>query len=75
MKLVKRSDDARLFLLGDGVYNILGKATHILPEDKIYACKEDLQARGISAEGVTLPEDFYGTMIKATMVADREYTL
>jgi len=74
MKMIARSDDAILFLLGDGVYNILRKAAGILPAEKIFVCVEDLQARGINANDVTIQEDFYGRMVEATMAEDHAYT-
>ncbi len=74
IKLIARTEDATLFLLGDGVYNILGKAIHMLSADKIFACKEDLLARGIDVKGVAIAEDFYGRLVEATMAADRAYS-
>lgn len=63
LELAERSDDAKLFLLGDGVYSALGKAIQILPADKVYACKEDLLDRDISAKDVSVLGNFYGRII------------
>ena len=48
LKLAVRAGKARLYLAGDGVYHLLGGIEQ-LPECEIYACKEDLEARGIKA--------------------------
>ena len=47
-RIGKRGNTARLYLAGDGVYHLLGEN---IPACKVYACKEDLEARGIKAEG------------------------
>jgi tRNA 2-thiouridine synthesizing protein B len=74
LKLIERSSDAKLYLIGDGVYNILGKAVHLLPADKIYACQEDMLARGVVPRDVTVPDEFYELMVKAVMDADHAYS-
>ncbi len=67
-KLLEASEDARLYLFGDGVYNLLGEIASILSEDRIYACREDMDARGVVAkEKIAVPEDFYGAMVEDVM--------
>ncbi|MCQ1534439.1 hypothetical protein FTO70_01745 [Methanosarcina sp. KYL-1] len=51
LKLAARSGNARLYLAGDGVYHLL-TGTANLPGGQVYACKEDMEARGIMA-GIT----------------------
>ena len=75
LKLAARSGNARLYLAGDGVYHLL-TGIEELPECKVYACKEDLEARAIRAgEKVTVPDDFYADFIEDIMEHCRhEYT-
>ena len=76
MQLVARSVDAVVYLAGDGVYNLLGQAEageagqggQDLATLRILACREDLEARGISAEGkATVPADFYECLVDDMM--------
>jgi tRNA 2-thiouridine synthesizing protein B len=55
------SENAALYLAGDGVYNLLEAAfPGRSPKKRVLACKEDLEARGVQAgEGVIVPENFY----------------
>lgn len=72
LQLIKRSENAVLYLAGDGVYNLPGKALEALPRDRILACREDLQARGVQAEGKTIvPVDFYEKLVKDIMYKSR----
>ena len=75
LKLAARSGNARLYLAGDGVYHLL-TGIEEQPEFRIYACKEDLEARAIMAgEKVTVPDDFYSDFIEDIMEHCRhEYT-
>lgn len=75
LKLAARSGKARLYLAGDGVYHLLGGIEE-LPECEVYACKEDLEARAITAGNkVTVPDDFYSDFIEDIMEHCRhEYT-
>jgi len=72
-KLLAQSDNAVLYLAGDGVYNLLGGSIEALgaytsPRKRIIACKEDMEARGIpSNEKVTVPSDFFGQMVEEMM--------
>ena len=74
------SDDAVVYLAGDGVYNLLGQEeagescqagqalASALPGHRIIACREDLEARGVSAEGkATVPVDFYECLVDEMM--------
>ncbi len=68
LKIVSRTGNFRLYLAGDGVYHLLTGIEERLPECKVYACKEDLEARAITAgEKVTVPDDFYATLIHDIM--------
>ena len=75
LKLAARSGNVRLYLAGDGVYHLL-TGIEELPECKVYACKEDMEARAIRAgEKVTVPDDFYAVLIEDVMEHCRhEYT-
>lgn len=78
------SADVMVYLAGDGVYNLVGREGHecagqagsrqgktlpaLLPGDRIIACREDLLARGISAEGnATVPANFYELLVNDMM--------
>ena len=75
LKLASRSGNVRLYLSGDGVYHLLTGIDE-LPKCKVYACKEDLEARAITAgDNVTVPDDFYAAFIEDIMEHCRhEYT-
>ena len=67
-KLLEVSNDARIYLFGDGVYTLLGEIDSILSGDRIYACKEDMDARGVIAGNkIIIPEDFYVVMTEDIM--------
>jgi sulfur relay protein TusB/DsrH len=86
------SVDAMVYLAGDGVYNLLGQDEsdctgravnqvgktlwELLPRDKIMACREDLAARGVSADGkATVPANFYEKLVDDMMEeGSRVYT-
>jgi tRNA 2-thiouridine synthesizing protein B len=63
LRLMKRTKDAVLYLAGDGVFNLLGDSLEVLaalPPDRIYACREDMEARGVKCRGMaTVLADFY----------------
>jgi sulfur relay protein TusB/DsrH len=78
------SVDTLVYLAGDGVYNLLGQngpyctgqaanrmdktLSALLPRDRIMACREDLMARGVSADGkATVPDDFYEKLVDDMM--------
>jgi tRNA 2-thiouridine synthesizing protein B len=81
LRLLASSVDAVVYLAGDGVYNLLGlgeeageafRASQVpasaLSRHKILACLEDLDARGVSADGkATVPADFYGCLVDDMM--------
>ncbi len=76
LKMVEASGDAALYLFGDGVYNVLGEIIHILSPEKVYACREDLDARGLPpGDEVTVPEEFYGSMVREILErSDKVYS-
>jgi len=95
LRLAASSQDAVVYLAGDGVYNLLrqdeaGKVNHngeavqatghpcqkdgfqalaaTLQKHRIFACLEDLEARGVHADGkATIPADFYGSLVNEMM--------
>jgi tRNA 2-thiouridine synthesizing protein B len=75
--LMEHSEDATLYLAGDGVYNLLQfDCLQIRPKTRILACKDDLEARGVSVrEDVIVPENFYQLLVEE-MISDgsRIYT-
>jgi tRNA 2-thiouridine synthesizing protein B len=67
LNLAVRSENARRYLAGDGVYHLLAGIEE-LPGCKVYACQEDLEARAIkSREKVTVPDNFYTTLMEDVM--------
>ena len=80
LRLMASSVDAIVYLAGDGVYNLLGQGeagwasqagqdlVTLVARNRIIACREDLEARGISAEGkATVPVDFYESLVDDMM--------
>jgi tRNA 2-thiouridine synthesizing protein B len=76
LQLIMLSENAVLYLSGDGVYNLLGDALRALPGEQIFACKEDLEARGVQPEVMAaIPDDFYERLVKDIMLnGNRIYT-
>ena len=71
-KMIGRSENAILYLMGDGVYNLMSKSLEILPKEKIFACKEDMDARGIQAkEKVTILVYFHEHFVEDIMGLSR----
>jgi sulfur relay protein TusB/DsrH len=66
LRLMEHSEDATLYLAGDGVYNLLQFASQeIRPNVRILACGDDIEARGIPATGnVIVPENFYQLLVE-----------
>lgn len=68
LRLVAGSENAVLYLAGDGVYGLLEKALETLPKERVLACKEDLEARGVQADDkATLLANFYERLVKDVM--------
>jgi len=64
--LMERSETAVLYLAGDGVYSLLDPAfLETLPQVRILACREDLEARGVppGARAAVL-ESFYELLVE-----------
>lgn len=75
LQLVTRSENAALYLAGDGVYNLLEKGLEALLCDRVLACKEDLEARGVqTGDKTTILDDFYERLVKDMMQARKIYT-
>lgn len=67
LKLAARSGNAKLYLLGDGVYNLLS-CIQKLPRCTVYACQEDLEARAINGkEKVIVLDNFYSVLVEDMM--------
>jgi tRNA 2-thiouridine synthesizing protein B len=75
IKLVERSKNAVLYLAGDGVFNLLDPSIGALPPDRIYACKEDMDARGVQPEDTAISlVEFYEQLVEDMMVrSDKVY--
>jgi tRNA 2-thiouridine synthesizing protein B len=72
-KLQEASEDARIYIFGAGVYNLLGDTIGIPSEIRIYACKEDMDARGVIAgDKTTILDDFYVAMIEDIMESNNQ---
>jgi tRNA 2-thiouridine synthesizing protein B len=74
-RLIEQSKNAVLYLAGDGIYNLMSCSIEVLPKHSIFACKEDMDARGVQSEdAVILFDDFYEQMVKDMMLwSDRVY--
>ncbi len=67
-KLIRRSQDARVYLAGDGVYCLQSDILDVLPHERVFACIEDVEARGIPRkEGVNVHGDFYEKLVEDMM--------
>lgn len=83
-KLIARSPDAIIYLAGDAVYCLLDRGESpakdadanpgaVLLQQRTFACKEDLQARGISFDGngkAIVLDDFYERLVEDIMKDD-----
>jgi tRNA 2-thiouridine synthesizing protein B len=82
LRLLAKSQDVVVYLAGDGVYNLLGQyetgagetcpegqaLAALVPRHKILACREDLEARGVSADGkAAVPAEFYESLVDDMM--------
>lgn len=76
LQLMARSEDAVLYLAGDGVYNLVDDALEALAGERIYACREDLEARGVQpGVAAATPSDFYERLVEDMMSdGNRIYT-
>lgn len=64
LRLMEHTKDAALYLAADGVFNLLGDSLAALPPSRIYACREDVQARGVkSTGGAIVLDDFYDRLV------------
>ena len=69
IKLAERSKNAVLYLAGDGVFILLDSSVGVLPPDRIYACKEDMDARGVQPENTAISlVEFYEQLVEDMMV-------
>lgn len=75
VKLLERTKNAVLYLAGDGVFNLLNPSIGVLPPDSIYACREDLDARGVQPENTAISlVEFYELLVEDMMVrSDKVY--
>jgi len=76
IKMIENSMNAILYLAGDGVYNLMSSSIEILPMERIFACKEDMDARGIQArKKATVLVGFYKNLVEDVMgSSDKVYT-
>ena len=76
VKMMQNSANAILYLVGDGVYNLMSSSIEILPKESIFACKEDIDARGIKAREMAIVlAEFYEHLVEDVMSSsDRVYT-
>lgn len=69
IQLVERSKNAVLYLAGDGVFNLLNPSVEALPLGVVYACKEDMDARGVQSENTAIAlVEFYEQLVEDMMV-------
>ena len=70
LKLIERSENPVLYIAGDGVYNLISNSIDIPPCDRVYACREDMEARGVpTGDAAILPDDFYEQFMKDIMLS------
>ena len=68
LQLIERSKNAILYLAGDGVYNLLNGTLEAMPKERIFVCKDDVEARGVQPEFITtMPTDFYEKLLEDLM--------
>ena len=74
-KLMESSENAKLYLAGDGVYHLLNMSALPITTEDTMACGEDILARGIPiTEDIVIPDNFYGQFVKDMMEnSDRVY--
>jgi tRNA 2-thiouridine synthesizing protein B len=73
-RLIEQSKNAVLYLAGDGIYNLMNSSVEVLPLHSIFACKEDMDARGVQSEAAVISlDDFYEQLVKDMMLSDRVY--
>ena len=67
-KLIAQSENAVLYLAGDGVYNLFCSAIACIIPGKIFVCREDVEARGVQVEERAIVLiDFYEHMVENIM--------
>jgi tRNA 2-thiouridine synthesizing protein B len=67
-QLIERSKNATLYLVGDGVYSLLGRSIEALPQGSVYACKEDMDARGVQLDETAVSlVNFYEQLVEEMM--------
>lgn len=68
LQLMTRAKNPRLYLAGDGVYNLLSLPGHLSQRQRVVACQEDVLARGLGrGQGTTDGEDFYRELVDAML--------
>ena len=69
IQLVERSNNAVLYLAGDGVFNLLGHSIKDIPAGSVCACKEDMDARGVQSEDTAISiVEFYERLVEDIMM-------
>ena len=67
-KLMERSENAKLYLAGDGVYHLLNMSALPITTEVTVACGEDILARGLPiTDDIVIPDNFYGQLVKDMM--------
>jgi sulfur relay protein TusB/DsrH len=68
IKLIRQSKESVLYLVGDGVYNLLDNSIKDLSNCIIIASKEDMDARGVQSEDTVLSSaDLYDRFVAEMM--------
>jgi len=66
--LIEQARNAALYLAGDGVYNLIGGSVEALPHCEVFACREDMEARGVRSEVTAISQDqFYSQWVEELM--------
>jgi tRNA 2-thiouridine synthesizing protein B len=66
LHLMEQAENGLLYIAGDGVYNLLEEGIlGGIPPERIFACKQDLDARGMQAkERSTVLDNFYELLVE-----------
>ena len=77
LHLMEQAENGVLYIAGDGVYNLLEEETlGAIPPERIFACKQDLEARGMQGKERSTVLDNFCELLVEDMISEgnRIYT-